>query len=177
MKRLVVFSGSLLLICMLALFGARMTGRHLVEWPIQVAYRQPLPTEPPFDSVLPTQVDVFKRLTFSVPLGNSGGGDRMLTWGAAQYSRPGDPDNVNIEIRQFKNVQVAQLLINPSDWRLHSRTTNKYYAILQPISFVYTATNNGYRDFTLAYVSGTWNVLIECTNDQTLLAFANRYPF
>jgi hypothetical protein len=86
-------------------------------------------------------------------------------------------NKINIEVRQFSSVQVANLLINPSDWRLHSSTTNKYYAIMQPISFVYTATNDGYHDYTLAYVSGSWNVLIESTSDQTLLAFANQYPY
>src|SRR5471030_888900 len=110
MKRFVVLSCSWLLICTILLFGARLAGRHVIEWPIRIAYRQPLPTEPPFDDILPAQVDVFKRLTFSVPLGTSGGGDRMIAWGAAQYDRPGDPDKVNIEVRQFINVQVAQLL-------------------------------------------------------------------
>jgi len=177
MRRFVLFSSGLFLICAILLTGALLAGKHFVEWPIHVSYRMPLPTKPPFDVALPDYVDTFKRQTFLIPLESGNGGSRLITWGAAQYMRPGDPNKINLEVRQFVSVQVARLLINPGDWRLYSRTKHIFYSIGTPLSFVFTATHDGYEDYTLAYVSGTWNVLIECTNDQTLLAFANQYPF
>lgn len=177
MKRLSALCLILLIGCCGLLAGARLAGQRSVEWPIRISYRQPLPTEPPFDAVLPERVAAFRRAQISIPLGSIRDGSRLITWGAAEYTRPGDLNRVTLQVRQFSSAQVAALLIDPANLWLHSATSSVFYSLAAPIRYKFSAVHNDYDAYELDYVSGAWNVLISCTSDQTLLAFANQYPF
>ena len=176
MKRLLIPLTALILLLCTLIVGARLIGQHLVEWPITIAQRQPMPDQPPFDALLPDSIGAFTREQFSLPIQAVSGNARMTAAGSAEYKRPGDADRVYIEVDQFATPAIAALLIDPSNWRLQSATSSKYYSLKPPTPFVLTATNDGYQDYQLEYVNGRWNVKINSTNDQTLLAFAAAYP-
>ena len=78
----------------------------------------------------------------------------------------------------YNTAKVAARLINPDDWRLHSRIQEKYVLRSNPIPFVFTMTHNGYQNYALEYVSGNWNVSIQSVNNLSgLLSFADAYPY
>ena len=176
MKRWLISLTALILILSGLIIGARLIGQHLVEWPISVSQRQPMPDQPPFADLLPELISAFQREQFSLPIEAVSGNARMTAAGSAEYRRPGDPNRVYIEVNQFASPAIAALLIDPANWRLQSATSSKYYSLKPPTPFVLTATDNGYQDYQLEYVNGRWNVKIDSADDQTLRAFAAAYP-
>ncbi len=176
MRRLLIVSVLLIPIIGLAIVGMRGVG-HSLEYPFQFAQRTPIPLDVPFDALFPLQIGAFKRLqTNKSP--RTLLQERLQTSGAATYARPGDKDAVYVELRLYATEQIAGLLINPADWRLHSRKSNKFFVQDVPMPFVFTMTTDGYHAYQLDYVSGRWNVEIRSINNlDALIAFANQYPY
>ncbi len=181
MKRMLRLAGVLWLVCVGVIGGMYAAGHVAVGWPFNFFGLRALPEDvPDFNSpnfneaVFPPKVGGFSRATFGVANPSDG---RVLYSFTAQYFPPsGDPqrESVFVTAAQFSESVEANLLINPGDWRLHSATTNIFYA-LSPVPYVFRATDAGYHDYVLEFVNGRWNVKIECTNDQNLIAFVNQY--
>jgi hypothetical protein len=182
MKRLLLWVGALLLVCIAITGGMYTAGHVVVGWPFNFFGLQALPengsqgcANSNFDNdVFPEKVGAFRRATFGVAGQQDG---RVVYLCTAQYFPPsGDPqrESVFVTATQYSELAQAALLINPGDWRLHSSATNIFYA-LSPVPYVFRATNDGYQNYTIAFVSGRWNISLECTNDLNLIAFVNQY--
>ncbi|MHB8625925.1 MAG: hypothetical protein ACYDBJ_01925 [Aggregatilineales bacterium] len=182
MKRMLRLTGALWVVCVGVIGGTYTAGHVVVGWPFNFFGLRALPENVSTEcdsthfnnDVFPLKVGGFSRATFPVAGQQDG---RVVYSCIAQYFPPsGDKqrDSVFVTAWQFAESAQADLLINPSDWRLHSATTNIFYA-LSPVPYVFRATNGDYHDYVLEFVSGHWNVKIECTNDQNLIAFVNQY--
>ena len=176
MKRIVILAGTLLIALAGLSLGARLAGQTSIEWPLSSTNRLPMPTDAPYDGLLPNNVGGFARQQFDIPIVPISGG-RILAEGSAQYSRPGDTSVVYLDLQRFASRDVALLAVNPANWHAYSPTIKHFFGSVQTIAFMLTATNDYHQDYTLAYVSGSWDVTMNCNNLQALLTFANNYPY
>ena len=177
MRRVFLATFILTLLLCSALCATRAIGQ-IVPYPLDFSHKLPLPTESAlFARLLPIKVGDFSRQQPSELL-HSVQEAYLIARGSAVYARPGDPNNIYIELRLYNTAKVAARLINPDDWRLHSRIQEKYVLRSNPIPFVFTMTHNGYQNYALEYVSGNWNVSIQSVNNLSgLLSFADAYPY
>lgn len=176
MKHFMLLIIGLLLICGALLMTARGLG-HVIEWPFRFAQRLPIPTAPPYDDLFPPQIGDFVRIEIMIPM-RTVKQSRLMAIGSATYARPGEAHYVYLELRLYPSAEIAGLLINPSDWRLHSLTSDRYYVDHIARPYVFTALQNSYHNYTLDYVSGSWNVSMRAVNNLAALRlFANLYPY
>ncbi len=176
MRRLLITTLTLTTLFVILLVTAHTVGSR-IGVPFNFADRLSLPLKPPFDALLPLKLGAFTRQQVVEPF-HSVGNSHLLARATAIYQRPGDPHPINLELKLYNSPQVAALLINPEEWRLHSKTQDKYFVRGDPISFVFTATSNGYHAYQLEYVSGDWNISMQSVNSlDGLLSFANLYPY
>ncbi len=176
MKYFTLLTIGLLLLCGTLLMAARGLG-HIVEWPFRFTQRLPIPTDPPFDNLFPPQIGDFVRKETVIPM-RMVKQNRLLAIGAATYARPGETHYVYLELRLYPSPEIAGLLINPSDWRLHSPNFDRYFIDHVALPSIFTESENSYHNYALDYVSGPWNVSMRTINNlAALLTFANSYPY
>lgn len=167
-----------ILLCALSgIIAGTRVGGHYVEYPFRFSQRRPLPDDPPFDQLFPPRLGEFERMAVLQPI-HTVTQNRLQAWGAATYTRPGDPRYIYIELKLYSDEQIAGLLINPSDWRLHSHYANKYFVEGIRTPYVFTMTSSSYDTYSLEYVNGRWNVSMHAVNDlDALETFADLYPY
>lgn len=184
MKRLLQCAGALWLICAGITGGMYAAGHSVVGWPFYFFNFPVLPPDSPQasfdagfdDDVFPAKVGAFTRAPFGTGSESNPNGRVLYSYTAQYFPLSGDQQrgSVFITATQFDKADAANLLITPSDLRLYSSTENIFYA-LSPMPYKFTAINKDYHRYTVALVSGRWNVIIECTNAQNLIEFANQY--
>jgi len=184
MKQILRLASALWLITAGLTVGSYVAGRSLVGWPFNFFNFPPLPQDAPqlladpssdntFNDLFPAKVGGFTRGWAGLPNADAQP-QRILYSYKALYFPPAGDKKVFVTASQFLQADAANLLINPSDWRLYSAGENIFYA-LSPVAYKFTAINDNYQDYTVAFVSGRWNITIECINDQNLIAFVNQY--